>query len=58
VTLLLNMADLARDAVVAPNTAKSWLSILQGSGPGGIICLCQTNLPLTNRFHSIPVAAL
>jgi hypothetical protein len=29
---LLNMADLARDADVAPNTAKSWLSILQGSG--------------------------
>jgi predicted AAA+ superfamily ATPase len=26
------MADLARDADVAPNTAKSWLSILQGSG--------------------------
>jgi predicted AAA+ superfamily ATPase len=29
---LLNMADLARDADVAPNTAKNWLSILQGSG--------------------------
>jgi uncharacterized protein len=29
---LLNTADLARDADVAPNTAKSWLSILQGSG--------------------------
>lgn len=29
---LLNMADLARDADVAPNTAKSWLSILQASG--------------------------
>ena len=75
---LLNMADLAFDADVAPNTAKSWLSVLQGSGkvfllrpleigktatpticdvrslgafdklgqaigPGGIICLCQTN---------------
>ena len=26
---LLNIADLARDADVAPNTAKSWLSILQ-----------------------------
>ncbi len=26
---LLNLADLARDADVAPNTAKSWLSILQ-----------------------------
>ncbi len=29
---LLNMADLARDADVAPNTAKHWLSILQTSG--------------------------
>lgn len=29
---LLNMSDLARDADVAPNTAKTWLSILQSSG--------------------------
>lgn len=29
---LLNMAELARDADIAPNTAKSWLSILQASG--------------------------
>ena len=29
---LLNMADLARDADVAFNTAKNWLSILQTSG--------------------------
>ena len=29
---LLNMADLARDADIAPNTAKQWLSILQTSG--------------------------
>lgn len=29
---LLNMADLARDADIAPNTAKRWLSILQTSG--------------------------
>jgi predicted AAA+ superfamily ATPase len=29
---LLNMADMARDAGVAPNTAKKWLSILQASG--------------------------
>jgi predicted AAA+ superfamily ATPase len=28
---LLNLADLARDADVAPNTAKSWLSILQAA---------------------------
>jgi len=29
---LLNLADLARDADIAPNTAKHWLSILQASG--------------------------
>jgi len=29
---LLNLVDLARDADVAPNTAKNWLSILQASG--------------------------
>jgi hypothetical protein len=29
---MLNLAHLARDADVAPNTAKSWLSILQASG--------------------------
>lgn len=29
---LLNIADLARDTDVAPNTAKSWLSILEASG--------------------------
>jgi len=29
---ILNFADLARDADVAPNTAKAWLSILQASG--------------------------
>ncbi len=29
---LLNFAELARDGDVAPNTAKSWLSILQTSG--------------------------
>ena len=29
---LLNMSNLARDADIAPNTAKSWLSILQASG--------------------------
>jgi len=29
---LLNIADLARDADVAPNTAKQWLSILETSG--------------------------
>lgn len=29
---LLNMAEFARDADIAPNTAKNWLSILQASG--------------------------
>lgn len=29
---LLNIADLARDADVAPNTAKRWLSVLEASG--------------------------
>jgi predicted AAA+ superfamily ATPase len=29
---LLNLAELARDADVAPNTAKQWMSILQASG--------------------------
>ncbi len=29
---MLNLAELARDADVAPNTAKSWLSILEASG--------------------------
>ena len=29
---LLNLADMARDADISPNTAKSWLSILKSSG--------------------------
>ena len=29
---LLNMADLARDADISPNTAKQWLSVLEASG--------------------------
>jgi predicted AAA+ superfamily ATPase len=29
---LLNVAELARDASIAPNTAKNWLSILEASG--------------------------
>ena len=29
---ILNMADMARDIDIAPNTAKSWLSILKASG--------------------------
>ncbi|MCX5758751.1 MAG: ATP-binding protein [Candidatus Hydrogenedentes bacterium] len=34
---LLNLSDLARDADVAPNTAKQWLSILQTSGVAYIL---------------------
>jgi hypothetical protein len=30
----------------------------QTIGPGGFIWLCQTDLLLTDHFHSIPVAAL
>ena len=30
--LLCNLVELARDADIAPNTAKKWLSILQASG--------------------------
>lgn len=29
---ILNMSDMARDADIAPNTAKQWLSVLQASG--------------------------
>ena len=29
---ILNMADMARDADISPNTAKKWLSVLQASG--------------------------
>ena len=29
---ILNMADMARDAEISPNTAKRWLSVLQTSG--------------------------
>nr|MCH9770430.1 DUF4143 domain-containing protein [Gammaproteobacteria bacterium] len=41
---VINMASLARDAGVSPNTAKNWLSILQTSG---IIYLLQ---PYYNNF--------
>lgn len=34
---LLNMADLARDADIAPNTAKAWLGILTSSGVVGLL---------------------
>jgi len=41
---LLNMADLARDADVAPNTAKAWLAILQTSGLAYLLQPYHTNL--------------
>lgn len=41
---LLNMADLARDAGVAPNTAKSWLSVLQATGTIYLLEPYYTNL--------------
>jgi predicted AAA+ superfamily ATPase len=49
---LLNMADLARDADVAFNTAKSWLSILQTSG---IVYLLEPyHSKLTKRLVKTP----
>ena len=41
---LLNLADLARDADVAPTTAKHWLSILQASGVVYLLEPYHTNL--------------
>ena len=41
---LLNLSDLARDADVAPNTAKHWLSILQASGIVYLLEPYHTNL--------------
>jgi hypothetical protein len=41
---LLNMAELARDADVAPNTAKSWLAILEASGVVSLLQPWHTNL--------------
>lgn len=41
---LLNLSDLARDADVAPNTAKHWLSILQASGILYLLESYHTNL--------------
>ena len=49
---LLNLTDLARDADVAPNTAKNWLSILQASG---IIYLLEPNHSnVTKRLIKTP----
>lgn len=49
---MLNMADLARDADVAPNTAKNWLSILEASGLVYLLQPWHTNL--TKRLVKTP----
>ncbi len=49
---LLNIADLARDADVAPNTAKHWLSILQTSGIAYLLEPFHTNV--TKRLVKAP----
>ena len=49
---LLNMADLARDADISQNTAKSWLSILQASGIVHLIEPWHSNL--TKRLVKAP----
>ena len=49
---LLNMAELARDADVAPNTAKNWLSILEASGLIYLLQPWHTNL--TKRLVKTP----
>lgn len=49
---LLNLAELARDTDVAPNTAKSWLSILQASGLVYLLEPYHTNV--TKRLVKTP----
>lgn len=49
---MLNMAELARDADVAPNTAKNWLSILQASGIVYLLAPYHTNI--TKRMIKTP----
>ncbi len=49
---LLNVAELARDAGVAPNTAKSWLSILEASGIVRLLEPYHTNV--TKRLVKSP----
>ncbi len=49
---LLNMAEVARDADVAPNTAKNWLSILQTSGIVYLLEPYHTNV--TKRLIKTP----
>lgn len=49
---LLNLAELARDADVAPNTAKHWLSILQAAGTVYLLEPYHTNV--TQRLVKAP----
>ena len=49
---MLNLADLARDADIAPNTAKSWLSILETSGIVHLLQPYHTNV--TKRLVKAP----
>lgn len=49
---LLNLAELARDADVAPNTAKHWLSILQAAGTVYLLEPYHTNV--TQRLIKAP----
>ena len=49
---LLNLSDLARDAGIAPNTAKSWLSILEASGVVYLLEPYHSNL--TKRLVKAP----
>nr|VFJ56145.1 MAG: hypothetical protein BECKDK2373C_GA0170839_105221 [Candidatus Kentron sp. DK] len=49
---LLNLAGLARDADISPNTAKSWLSILEASGIVYLLAPYHTNV--AKRFVKTP----
>lgn len=49
---LLNMADLARDADIAPNTAKHWLAVLEASGIVSLLQPWHSNV--TKRLVKTP----
>ena len=49
---LLNMSELARDADIAPNTVKNWISILQASGIVYLLPPFHTNI--TKRLIKSP----
>jgi len=49
---MLNLADLARDADIAANTSKNWLSLLEASGVVYLLEPFHTNL--TKRFVKTP----